>query len=130
MAENLAGRRILVVEDSPLIAEVLADMLTDLGCVVVGPTGSMAIALELARDERLDGAVIDVNIRGGKVFPAADTLAARDIPFLLASGYADWTLPEHLRDRPRLTKPYTAAIVEQQLRKLFTEDGSQPAEEE
>lgn len=116
---NLEGRRILVVEDSPLIAIVLQDMLQDMGCSVAGPTGNLANAAELAEREKLDAAIIDINIRGAKVFPVADLLAQRDIPFLLASGYADWTLPEHLRERPRLTKPYSADTVERALRKLL-----------
>lgn len=122
MSGDLNGKRILIVEDSPLIAAVLEDMLQDLGCIVAGPTGSMAYAMEMAEKEPLDAAVIDINIRGGKVFPVAETLTARNIPFLLASGYADWTLPEHLRERPRLVKPYSAEVVERQLLKLL--DGS------
>jgi len=118
-SSKLAGRRILVVEDSPLIAAVLEDMLTDMGCAVVGPTGNMAFAVDLAKAEALDGAIIDLNIRGGKVYPVAEVLRDRGVPFLLASGYADWTLREDFKDRPRLTKPYTAQIVEQQLAKLL-----------
>ena len=116
---KLAGRRILVVEDSPLIAAVLEDMLKDMGCTVVGPTGNMAFAVDLAKAEALDAAIIDLNIRGGKVYPVAEVLRGRDVPFLLASGYADWTLREDFKDRPRLTKPYTADTVEQKLLKLL-----------
>ena len=116
---KLAGRRILVVEDSPLIAAVLEDMLKDMGCSVVGPTGNMAFAVDLAKVEALDAAIIDLNIRGGKVYPVAEVLRDRDVPFLLASGYADWTLREDFKDRPRLTKPYTADTVEQKLLKLL-----------
>ena len=116
---TVAGRRVLVVEDSPLIATVLEDMLTDMGCKVVGPTGNMAFAVDLARTEEMDAAIIDLNIRGGKVYPVAEVLRERGVPFLLASGYADWTLREDFKDRPRLTKPYTAQIVEEQLAKLL-----------
>lgn len=115
----LQGRRILVVEDSPLIATVLEDMLSGLGCIVVGPTGNMAFAVALARNEALDGAIIDLNIRGGKVYPVAEVLRERDVPFLLASGYADWTLRDDFKDRPRLTKPYSAETVEQKLTDLL-----------
>jgi len=116
---RLAGRRILIVEDSPLIAAVLEDMLNDIGCTVVGPTGNMAFAVDLAKAEELDAAIIDLNIRGGKVYPVAEVLRDRNVPFLLASGYADWTLREDFKDRPRLTKPYTAETVEQKLLKLL-----------
>ena len=124
MSIDLAGQRILVVEDSPMIATMLDDMLRDMGCMVVGPTGNVAVAVQLVERETIHAAIIDINIRGGKVFPAADALAARDIPFLLASGYADWTMPENLQDRPRLAKPYTAAIVERELRALLGEGDS------
>lgn len=119
MTNELEGRRILVVEDSPLVASAAEDMLQELGCRVVGPTGSMAIARELVQNETFEAALIDINIRGGKVFPIAEELAARGIPFVLTSGYADWTLPEYLQGRPRLTKPYTAESLGVQLTKLF-----------
>ena len=116
---KLAGRRVLIVEDSPLIAAVLEDMLSDMGCAVVGPTGNMAFAVDLAKAEQLDAAIIDLNIRGGKVYPVAEVLRDRNVPFLLASGYADWTLREDFKDRPRLTKPYTAETVQQKLLQLL-----------
>jgi CheY-like chemotaxis protein len=115
----VAPRRILVVEDAPVIAMALQDMLEDLGHEVVGPIGNMAVALEMAAAEALDAAVIDINIRGGKIYPVARSLDARGIPFLLVSGYADRSLPPDLIDRPRLEKPYTKEAIERQLRLLF-----------
>ncbi|MBA3676987.1 MAG: response regulator [Sphingosinicella sp.] len=119
---KLESRRILVVEDSPVIAVVLEDMLQDFGCVVVGPAGNMAVALELAASDDIDAAILDINIRGGKIYPVATMLADRDVPFLLASGYADWTLPPELMDRPRLVKPFSAEDVEQKLAELLRRD--------
>lgn len=116
---KLASRRILVVEDSPVIGIVLQDMLQDFGCVVVGPAGNMAVALELSAGKELDAAILDINIRGGKIYPVATTLAERGIPFLLASGYADWTLPPEFEDRPRLVKPFSPEEVEGKLAALF-----------
>jgi CheY-like chemotaxis protein len=117
--DELASRRILVVEDSPVVAEVLSEMLADLGCEVVGPMGNLGIALELAAAERLDAAVIDLNIRGGKVYPVARLLAQRGIPFLVVSGYGDWTMPDEWQDRPRLVKPFTDEALEAELRALL-----------
>lgn len=96
----------------------IENTLEALGCEVVGPTGKLEEALELADDERLDAAILDVTIRGGKVFPVAEKLLERDIPFVLASGYNDWALPEPMRDRPRLSKPFSAAELEEQIRLL------------
>jgi len=117
-ADALNGRRILVVEDEMLIAVTIEDALTELGCEIVGPVASLDAALVLAGREILDGAILDVTIRGGMVFPVAEKLLARDIPFVLASGYGDWALPEAMRDKPRLTKPFTLADLEKQIRLL------------
>lgn len=103
----LAGLRVLVVEDDMLIAACIEEVLHGLGCVVVGPVGKLDLALQLANDEVLDAAILDINIRGGHVYPVAERLRARGIPFALASGYGDWALPEAFRNQPRLTKPFT-----------------------
>lgn len=97
---SMTGCRLLVVEDEMLIALEIEEVLKDLGCEVVGPTGKLDAALELADTETIDGAILDVTIRGGDVFPVADRLLERDIPFILSSGYGDWALPETMRDRP------------------------------
>lgn len=117
----MANCRVLVVEDETLIAMDIEAALQALGCVVVGPTGKLATALQLAIGEELDAAILDVTIRGGKVYPVAEQLLARGVPFVLASGYGDWALPEQLRNQPRLTKPFTAAELEEKLRSLCGE---------
>ena len=118
-ASHLAGRRILVVEDSPVVAEASEDMLRDMGCIVVGPAANMAPALQLAGEEELDGAIVDINIRGGKAFAVLKVLHDRGIPFILTSGYADWSLPEEWHDRPRLAKPYTPNLLREALLELI-----------
>lgn len=118
--DAVAGRRVLVVEDEALIALEIESSLLALGVDVVGPTGSLATAMKLADDPTLDAAILDVNIRGGqKVYPVAELLAARGIPFILASGYGDWVLPDALRDQPRLTKPYTSAELQDHVTHLL-----------
>lgn len=117
-AAGLEGRRVLVVEDEMLIAMSIEETLQGLGCVVVGPVGKLDDALRLAGGEALDAAVLDVTIRGGKVYPVAERLLARGVPFVLASGYGEWALPENLRDRPRLTKPFTPKELGEQARLL------------
>ncbi|MGC1887475.1 MAG: response regulator [Stellaceae bacterium] len=114
-----AGLRILVVEDEMLIAILIEDMLQELGCHVVGPVSRLDAAMRLAHEEPLDAAILDVSIRGGQVYPVAEKLLARNIPFVLASGYADWALPESLRDQPRLTKPFRQHDLEEQVRLLM-----------
>ncbi len=116
---ELIKRRILVIEDSPVVADASEDMLHDLGYEVVGPAGNMATALQLAQDEQLDAAIVDVNIRGGKAYSVMKVLASRNIPFLLTSGYANWSMPEEWAERPRLAKPYTPNMLRTSLAELL-----------
>ena len=116
---DLKGRRILVVEDSPVVGPFTADLLAELGCEVVGPAPNLAVARELVDSQAFDAALMDVHIRGERVFPLSEMLDAKDIPFILTSGYADWQIPEKLEDRPRLQKPYTMDQIENALASLF-----------
>ncbi|MEO6225384.1 MAG: response regulator [Sphingomicrobium sp.] len=121
---GLAGRRILVIEDSPVVAPYTADVLDELGCTVVGPAPNMAAARELLENDNFDAAILDVHIRGERVFPLCDLLVAKNVPFVLSSGYADWQMPEKWQDRPRLQKPYTMDQVEDVLTALFSDEGA------
>ena len=121
---NLAGFRVLVVEDDMLIAVYIEEVLQGLGCIVVGPVSKLDAAVRMANGEALDAAILDVNIRGGHVFPVAERLCARSIPFALASGYGDWALPEALRNKPRLTKPFTEQELEAQVLSLHRGQGT------
>jgi DNA-binding NtrC family response regulator len=102
----LRGRRVLIVEDSPVVGPFTADILTDLGCAVIGPAPTIAVARELIEAEGLDAAVVDVHIRGERSFQLCDLLEERRVPFVLTSGYGNWQIPEKWADRPRLHKPY------------------------
>ena len=116
------GRRVLVVEDELIIAELIEEILLDLGAEVLGPVARLDAALQLATQEPIDAAVLDVNIRGGSSYGVADILTQRGIPFVLCSGYGDWALQERYRDRPRLTKPYSMqCLVAEVLQLLDTQ---------
>ena len=112
MTSKSTGLRILIVEDSPVIALATEDMLRAFGYVPLGPAGNMAAALDLAESEEMDAAIVDLNIRGTKSFTLLSILDRRDVPFLIISGYADWKMPDEWADRPRLQKPFN----EEQLR--------------
>lgn len=88
---TLAGRRVLVVEDEPLVALETAAVLRDLGCVVIGPAATFEEGLRLAEGGGLDAAVLDVNLLGVTSFPIADLLARRRVPVIQVTGYG--TLP-------------------------------------
>ena len=79
----------------------------------------MAAAREMIDNERFDAALMDMHIRGERVFTLCEALEARGIPFVLTSGYADWAMPDKWQDRPRLQKPYTTGDVSQALEGLF-----------
>ena len=115
----LEGKRILVVEDSPVVAELVVEILEQLGCVVVGPAPNMAQARIFAAEEPLDAAIVDVRIRGEKAFPVCEILASRSVPFLLTSGYGSWDLPVKWADNSTLAKPYTFEDVKVGLEGLF-----------
>jgi DNA-binding response OmpR family regulator len=104
-AAALAGRRVLVVEDEVLVAMLVETVLQDADCTVVGPYGSVEDALAAARSEALDLAVLDINLAGELVFPVAEVLAERGVPFMLLSGYGDVALPPNRRHWPIQTKP-------------------------
>jgi len=116
---DLKGKRILVVEDSPVVGPFTADLLEDLGCKVVGPAPNMAAARELVEAGEFDAALMDIHIRGERVFNLCEMLEAKDVPFVFTSGYADRNMPEKWEERPRLQKPYTLDQIEKALRALF-----------
>jgi DNA-binding NtrC family response regulator len=103
---DLRGKRVLVIEDSPVVAEFAAEALETLGCEVVGPARNMAVARELSDSGRADVALVDVRIRGEKSFAVCEILNRRGVPFVLTSGYADWAVPQEWAGRPQLPKPY------------------------
>jgi CheY-like chemotaxis protein len=120
--ENIQGLRVLVVEDDSLICLLLEDMLLDLGCQVVGTAGHIKRAIELAQcEENVDVAILDVNLGGRQVFPAADILAKRGVPFLFATGMGADALPEEWLGHCSLQKPMTMEGLGNALRRAIRE---------
>lgn len=106
---TIAGKRILLVEDEVLIALDAEDILVGAGYEVVGPANTLDGALTMAAREVLDAAVLDVNLGGTYVWPVAEALVARRIPFLLLTGFgAGLDVPPVLEAIPRLGKPVPA----------------------
>lgn len=119
---DLSGLRVLVVEDMLLVAEDISQELGSCGCDVVGPAGGLEEGLGLARDEPLDGAVLDVNLGGEYCFPIAAMLRSREVPFVFLTGYSEaGAFPPEFHGTPRITKPFDSAelvaIVGRQFRK-------------
>ena len=106
--EKLQGLRILVAEDETLVLMGIEDMLRELECEIVGPVPTVGAAVEAIRRNELDGALLDMNLRGEHIAPAAEELLARGVPFLLVTGYASRAGDEPaLKYAPRLHKPFS-----------------------
>lgn len=103
---SLRGRRVLIVEDEMLVAMELESLLRERGCTVLGPAPTLARALALLEQERPDAALLDLNLNGKQTTPVAAALSARDVPFVVVTGYAavEADAPE-LQRAPRLNKP-------------------------
>ena len=120
MTQPLSGRRVLVVEDESLVAMLLETILEDMECIPVGPASNIDDGETLARDTAdLDAALLDVNVAGRQVFPVAEVLKARGVPFVFSTGYGEGGLPEEWRGQPTLQKPFTEAAIRDALMKAM-----------
>lgn len=106
-ADTLRGLNVLVVEDNGLLCCVLEETLREAGCEVVGPYARLPEAMQAAMSERIDVALLDINVRGQLVSPVAEQLRRRGVPFVLTSAYQAQDLPRTLQSAAQLRKPYT-----------------------
>lgn len=104
--DPLQGARVLVVEDEIMVAAMIEDALLEFGCKVLGPAVRVDDALAILASESIDAAVLDVNIAGEMVFPVADALAARGVPFVFATAYGPAGVTARHADHAVLHKPY------------------------
>jgi DNA-binding response OmpR family regulator len=102
-----AGIRVLLVEDEGTVAMLIEEMLEELGCTVVASIPRLALAREMANTAEVDLAILDVNLAGERVFPVADILRARSVPFLFSTGYGASGLPADFAECPVLHKPFS-----------------------
>ncbi|MFH6782172.1 response regulator [Methylobacterium sp. MA0201] len=111
----LTDKAILVVEDEPLIAAMLDDLLTDLGCRVLGPAMNLKQAHALLERGGCDAAIVDLNLNGTMAHPLIEALHGRGVPVIVATGYGSTAsdLPDGCR---MLAKPYAIQHVEEALR--------------
>jgi DNA-binding response OmpR family regulator len=107
MTASLEGIRVLLVEDEYLVASLIEEMLEIAGCIVTGPIPRLAQAVDAADRESCDAAVLDVNLAGERIYPVADILSRRNIPFVFVTGYG--VLPGEYANRPHLCKPFKMA---------------------
>lgn len=105
MTVGLMGIRVLVVEDSFLVAAHMKDVLEEHGCVVIGPVGRLAEGLSLASQSQLDCALLDIDLHGERSFPIAKALQERGVPFVFLTGNAAEDLPAEIRGASIVSKP-------------------------
>jgi CheY-like chemotaxis protein len=110
-AAALQDLHILVVEDVATLAWLVRDVLVEAGAKVVGPVPDVARALALIEENRVDTAVLDVNLGDETADPIADILAVRAIPFLFLTGYARVDMEGRHSARPFLSKPVRPTVL-------------------
>ena len=118
--ESPTGLRILVAEDETFVVMEIEDMLQDLQCEIVGSVSTVEAALAAIRENPIDGALLDLNLHGQTILPAAEELMRRSVPFLLVTGYAsrNGDVPA-LRDAPRLKKPFSFDDLRAAMNEVF-----------
>ena len=123
----LLGKRILVAEDRYLLADDMCRMIAACAGEAVGPAATLPQALELARTERVDAALLDVDLRGEQVFAVADMLKARGVPFMFVTGFERSVLPKAHRQVPYAPKPLSAEALGRELAGLLVARGETKA---
>jgi len=99
------GARVLLVEDEAMVGMMIADFLTEIGYRVVGPFSKTSEGLAAARNNNFEAAVLDVNINGEPVYPVAECLTDRNIPFVFVTGYGADSIDARFAQAPVLQKP-------------------------
>ena len=123
---DLRGVRFLVVEDDALVAFDLEAILTAAGCTVLGPVGDVEHAVQVATQASFEAALLDIHLRGEMVYPVADILIGRGVPFMFLTGYDLQDLPSRFRQRPLSRKPYSAASLLAKLAEMLARPGRDP----
>jgi DNA-binding response OmpR family regulator len=124
MTAVLEGIRVLVVEDEFLVATLIEDMLMAAGCVVAGPIPRISEALDAVDRGTFDAAVLNVNLGGDRVYPVADALSRRSVPFVFITGYGTGVLSGEHAERPRLCKPFKMADLLGKLSSMVAPPGA------
>jgi PAS domain S-box-containing protein len=106
------GNRVLLVEDEILVAMMMKDILTELGFSVVGPFSRLGEAMVAAVHEEINAGIIDVNLGGEFVYPVADVLTARKIPFVFITGYGVESIDSRFGYVPIVKKPVQRQVLQ------------------
>lgn len=102
----------LVVEDEALVAVLIEDAIAEMDLAALGPATTVPQALQVIETTPPEGALLDVNLGGQPVYPVADVLAARSIPFVFITGYGEDGIRKDYADRPVLQKPFMVEDIQ------------------
>lgn len=106
VSQIAAGTRVLLVEDDYFIASDLARRLDQMGFDVVGPLPGVEEALDRIHSTAdIAAAMLDIRLSGQMVFPVADELERRAVPFIFATGFEPEIVPARHADKLILRKP-------------------------
>jgi DNA-binding response OmpR family regulator len=114
----LSGLRVLVVEDDYYVAAEICDALRASGAEIIGPSPDIAHGLHLVRSERIDCAVLDIELHGDLSFDLAHELKRRGTPSVFATGYDDSVLPREFSTSIYLEKPVNLDALLQAVQSL------------
>ncbi|MGH8635903.1 MAG: HWE histidine kinase domain-containing protein [Burkholderiales bacterium] len=109
------GRHVLLVEDEAIVGMMMKDILTEIGFHVVGPFGNVADAIGAIDMERLQAAVLDINLRGETIYTLADELTGRGVPIVFVTGYGAEAIDGRFANVPVLQKPVDNAALRRAL---------------
>ena len=124
-AAALRGCRILVVEDEYIIAEAIVEVLSAAGAEALGPAPAVRNAMHLiATEDRIDGALLDVNLSNEAVWPVVDALISREVPMVLTTGYDAGLFPPMYSHLPRCEKPATGQHLARTLARAIIAAGN------
>ncbi|UCI09074.1 response regulator [Mesorhizobium sp. B1-1-8] len=105
----MAALRILIVEDEWLIAEDHAAQLRDVGHRIVGPVPSVKAAIDRIKGQKLDVALLDIQLNNETSYQLADMLVEKVIPFAFVTGYGRAEIPPRFAGIKVLQKPVERA---------------------
>ena len=114
----MSGLKVLLVEDEATIRMAVADMLRAMGHSIAAEAGHMREAMALARSAKFDLAVLGLNFGGQMVYPVADLVQTRGVPFIFMTGYAQGISPKRFQNRPALRKPFSSEALSTAINQL------------
>ena len=120
----LAGKRILVVEDEILVYMLIETVLEEHACKALPPASRLPAAMAMAEREEFDAAILDLNLAGETVYPVAEILSRRELPFVFLTGYGEGALDDRFKGRPVVQKPFRDGVLLQALARAVDPSGA------